>query len=188
MKIIKNIILQPISFYKRRKITNVINNSKGNRIFIFDIDNTIADTLPSLEIKHWKNESDRVQTLAIFVKMHRLLNILYLNKRNTIYFLSARSYFSFKSTFNWLSNMELPVEKDKIFITRTAEEKKKIFKQLKLDKLNIYYFDDLAYLESNNNIVFYTDLIEYFRNLAKKNKIKYYGLQELTKFISKTKN
>lgn len=187
MKIIKNFILQPISFYKRRNITKLINNSKGNRIFIFDIDNTIADTLPSLEINIWKTESDRVKTLAIFVKMHRLLNSLYLNKRNTIYFLSARSYFSFKSTFNWLSNMKLPVEKDKIFITRTAEEKKKIFEKLNLDKLNIYYFDDLAYLESNNNIFFYTELIEYFRNLAKKNKIKYYGFDELTKFIAKNK-
>ena len=43
----------------------------------------------------------------------------------------------------------------------------------------------LAYLEKNNRLILYNDLIDYFTNLSNQNKIKYYGLKELNKFIHK---
>lgn len=183
--VVKNIILYPFSYYKRVQTSLKINQTNNKRIFIFDIDNTVADTLPSLEVQHWKNESERVKTLAIFIKMHRLLKVLYSNKNNKIFFLTARSYLSFDATFFWLKEMNIPVEKDEVIITRTAKEKKRIFQNLNMASLNIYYFDDLAYLEKNNRLILYNDLIDYFTNLSNQNKIKYYGLKELNKFIHK---
>jgi hypothetical protein len=186
-KMLKNIIVFPFTYYKRKKIVRLINQTESYRVFIFDIDNTIADTLPSLELNHWKNEAERIATLPIFIKMHRLLKILYSNKRNKIYFLTARSYFSYEATYTWLKEMELPVERDEIFITRTAEEKKEIFKEVDLKRLNVYYLDDLAYLASKNNLLLHKDLIEYFQQLSEKKIIKFFGINELEEFIRKTK-
>jgi uncharacterized HAD superfamily protein len=115
--------------------------------------------------------------------MHHLLRILYKYKRNKIYYLTARSYLSYEATYNWLTSMNLPVEKKNIVITRSATEKKRIIEKINLTGSHLYYIDDLSYLSKTKGIILYTDLISYFQNLNNSKKITYFGLKEIKRFL-----
>ena len=101
-QIIKNILSYPIAYFILLKTRKLIIGSSNKRIFLFDIDNTIADSWHSLTLNIWANENERLKGLAIFLRMRKLVTILQKNKNNQVIFLTARSYFSRQTTENWL--------------------------------------------------------------------------------------
>jgi hypothetical protein len=186
--ILKNFVLTPIAIIVRFIAINKIRRYKNKRVFIFDIDNTIADSIPSFNVKKWKSESERVATLAVFVKMNRLINILYNNPNNKIFFLTARGYFSYNATIKWLKSLNFPVGKYDVFITRTAHEKVNILKKVVSTKNNIYYIDDLSYINNDGSLITYADIISKLNIMHTKKIIHFFDIRKINQFINSEKS
>lgn len=175
---LKELLLLPLTLSIRLKAIKTINTCTKKRIFLFDIDNTIADTIPSFE--HYSNvsEAERISTLAFFIKMHRLIRILKRSPNNKVIFLTARGFKSKQATIQWLTQFGFPPRTDELFIVRNASEKIKILKKISTNSV-IYFIDDLAYLEKNGTIQVYNDLIKKVEKL----KLKYFGLHQIKNAI-----
>ena len=78
-QLIKNILSYPIAYFILLKTRKLIIGSSNKRIFLFDIDNTIADSWHSLTLNIWANENERLKGLAIFLRMRKLVTILQKN-------------------------------------------------------------------------------------------------------------
>jgi len=175
---VKDILSYPIAFYILIKAKKNICYFKEKRIFLFDIDNTIANSWHSLTLNHWTSENERLKGLAIFLRMKKLLSILQSNKNNKIFFLTARSYFSRATTIEWLTENGILVENSELIITRTAEDKIKIIKALPLNNFKkIYFIDDLSHKHETMHVEMFEKEIRAIEELAKKHNqtFSYYG-------------
>lgn len=90
--------------YFTNKFKKKIKNSE-NKVYIFDIDNTIANTWPSF-LQSYSTLEERLLSLAVFHKMREhILDIS--SKGNKVIFLTARPYNTYSLTFTWLKNLGL---------------------------------------------------------------------------------
>lgn len=175
---LKELLLLPLTLSIRFKAIKTINTCLKKRIFLFDIDNTIADTIPSFENYSNVPEAKRISTLAFFIKMHRLIRILKSSPNNKIIFLTARGFKSKQATIKWLTQFGFPPAQDELFIVRNASEKIKILSKINT-KNKLYFIDDLAYLEKNGTIQVYDELIKKVEKLN----LKYFGLTQIENII-----
>jgi hypothetical protein len=184
---LKELLLLPLTLINRYRAINTIQNCTQRRIFLFDIDNTIADTIPSFE--HYSNvsEAKRVSTLAFFIKMHRIIRILKKSPNNKVIFLTARGFKSKKVTQDWLTSFGFLPKSNELFIVRNAKEKINILQKTKTQN-TIYYIDDLAYLENDGKVVVYKKLINYIHQLTEHKKIIYFGLDAINTFNALVKH
>ncbi|HMZ47166.1 MAG TPA: hypothetical protein PLU36_10205 [Chitinophagaceae bacterium] len=185
-QLIKNILSYPIAYFILLKTRKLIIGSSNKRIFLFDIDNTIADSWHSLTLNIWANENERLKGLAIFLRMRKLVTILQKNKNNQVIFLTARSYFSRQTTENWLHENGILQTSKNLIITRTAKDKINIIKSLPLAKLKIFYIDDLSHKHEKGTVEMFEDEINCIKKLEKLNtkNFTYYGKSEIDKFCS----
>lgn len=184
-QVIKNILSYPIAKFILLKTILRIKLTKEKRIFLIDIDNTVANTWPSLLIS-WPNEKQRLKGLAIFIKMKLLLDILAISNNNRIIFLTARSYFSRGVTYEWLKENGLINNPKNLIITRTAADKINIIKHLcKVCKTKkFYYVDDLAHKYETGNTEFFNKEIDIVNKICNTNQnILYYNYKKLEHFI-----
>ncbi|MEI2710159.1 MAG: hypothetical protein V9E96_14275 [Chitinophagaceae bacterium] len=182
---LKELLLLPLTLLNRNKAIKAIESCIENRIFLFDIDNTIADTIPSFENYSNLSEAKRVSSLAFFIKMHKLIRILKKSPNNKIIFLTARGFRSNKVTKKWLLDFGFNISNDEFFIVRKADEKIKIIKALHLNCKQLYVIDDLSYLKKTGEVMIYDKLVIILNKLSAQKKLKYYGINEIMGFIYK---
>lgn len=157
-----------------------LNNVRYNvqkDIYIFDIDNTIADTWPSLIVKY-HNEKSRLLNLPFFQKIKEILLRLDSDKNVKLIFMTARHYRYFFITYRWLKNLGLSVNYKDVIIVSNPAEKLWLLKRIKTNKL-VYYFDDLSYNHENGEIKFYHQEIKDLENLPFICHIGYHKIKEI---------
>ena len=141
-----------------------------NRIIIFDIDNTVANTWPSL-LKKNMNEKERLSNLKPFENIVKL--ILNYNKNGEkIIFMSARDYRFYNITKSWIKNN--CIKNFDLILVSNVYEKLKLLKIFK--NKNITFYDDLSYSHENEVTLFYEDVL---RKLKELNNVKHIGYNEL---------
>lgn len=143
----------------RVQIRSDVKNTNFVRYIFFDIDNTIADSWPSLQLTHWVSYSQRISSLAVFLNMRRVLMTLYSNPNNRIFFITARSYNSWFATVNWLRANGIPADLSRTIITNTAPEKLQLLTSLTGKTKFIYWIDDLSYNHEFGDVKYYEDLL-----------------------------
>lgn len=188
IQILKNALSYPLAKIILLKSIIKIKKIKKPRIILIDIDNTVANTWPSL-LENWPNETTRLASLAIFIKMKNLINTLQQNPNCSIFFLTARSYFSRKITYEWLTSNDLIEQHDKLIITRTAADKIEIIKTLckHCNNKKFYFIDDLAHKYETGKLEFFVDELNQIKLLQQKypTKINYFGIDTIHKIIKK---
>lgn len=135
---------------------------QGSNVYIFDIDNTIADTCGQ---KHLTNVKD-------FPKMISLVK----EKRQTgmVYFLSARNILTYSSTQKWLQKRGFKnPEYELIFVTEPYK-KLKILSHAISKGLQVEYYDDLCYNHENGLIKKYDEVLKSVTAL----KLTYKGIDD----------
>lgn len=163
--------LQHFLFYRAIRTNSKI-------ILLIDIDNTIADTWPTLN-KTWKSESERLLKLNPFQPVISNLLKNYSPKEHQWVFLSSRNYFSHLVTINWLKKNNLPASWENVILVQSPMEKIELIN--KYVKNKIVYFDDLSYNHENGEMKFYEKEIE----LIKINDyVEYHGYAEISKIIN----
>lgn len=164
-------------------ILSRLKKGKYTRVFIFDIDNTIADTWYSFNVPYFKNSQHRLSSLPIFIRMRRLIDILYKNPNTLVLFLTARSLLDYQTTYNWLKSQGFPLKYSNLFIVNSPKFKVRILKALENQKLNVYYIDDLSYNQENGEIKFYdSDINEIIKITALHKHIKHFGYADIERF------
>lgn len=140
-------------------------------VYLVDIDNTLADTWPSLQELVYDKEQDRYRSLSVFLGMRKLI----VCKRNSakVIFISARSFLSYRTTQHWLRSCGLD-GCDLILVAR-AEDKMYYLKTLISNGLSVVYIDDLSYNHEHGDMKLYDELIQEINGLS----LTYLGIKEI---------
>ncbi|NQX37798.1 hypothetical protein SAMN05421820_103202 [Pedobacter steynii] len=140
-------------------------------VYIVDIDNTLADTWPSLQELVHPNEQDRYRSLSVFLGMRKF--ILCKRKSAKVIFISARSFLSYQSTQEWLRSCGLD-GCDLILVARAAD-KMYFIKTLISSGLKVVCVDDLSYNHEHGEMKLYHELIQELNELP----LIYLGIKEI---------
>ena len=135
---------------------------KGSSVFIFDIDNTIANTCGQ---KHLTGVNDFPEMINL-VKEKR--------EQGMVYFLSARNITTYYSTQQWLKKRGFrEPDYHLIFVTEPSMKIKVLINAINKG-LQIEYFDDLCYNHENGRIKKYDTVINEIQQL----KLIYKGIED----------
>ncbi len=170
MKILLKLILK--LFYHLRFYRIISNTIKP--IVIIDIDNTIADTWPTIN-EIWDNTFERHINLKPLLPVIGYIKSNYPNSKFQWIFLTSRNYYLHNTTRKWLMKSSMFVERN-IILVQSPSEKIDLFKKY-LNK-SFVYFDDLSYNHENNKVLFYEDALQYIKS---RGDIIYFGYSDLEK-------
>ena len=152
------------------KLRNIIRT----KVCFIDIDNTIANTWPTL-IDYTCDEERRYLELKYFPAVLDLL-LEYKNCGYKVVFLTARLPRYFDVTKFWLNCLPKLKGDFQLFLVSNPKFKLK-FVRWGFFKKDIIYIDDLSYNSEKGVTFFYEDCIQYIR----KRKVKYIGFEDLIK-------
>jgi hypothetical protein len=148
-------------------ILNVFNREK---LVIFDIDNTVADTWPSF-LGNYISNRERLANLKPFKSIVEII-LKHKSDGDKIIFMSAREYPYYGMTKKWLEDNCLK-SFDLILVSCPIEK----LRLLKLfPKKDIIYYDDLSHSHEKGSVRFYKEVLA---DLACLRNIKHIGYNEL---------
>jgi hypothetical protein len=147
-------------------------NKARQKLHIFDLDNTLADTYPSL------NNPDKIkmyQELPIHESMVNIVN-KEINKNELCIILSARDYKYKNPTRLWM-NKHLSKKDIPFFLVPSAKDKLPYLEKATVSFREVVYYDDLSYNHENGKVKLYSDIINKVRSMP----IKYFGHEGINK-------
>ncbi|WP_449440724.1 hypothetical protein [Pedobacter steynii] len=159
-------------YFKYRFRKSIKSVDEKGEVYLVDIDNTLADTWPSLQQYVYRSESHRYESLSIFIGMRKFLLDKTKSKKRII-FISARSYLDYFSTRKWLSANGL--NPHCIILVRRAEDKLDYINELLNKGISTIYIDDLSYGHEFGEMKLYEKVISKLKKLP----IKYLGVKEI---------
>ena len=173
-------ILRTVAAGWFRIIIFFLKTRRNQTAYVFDIDNTIADTWPSL-VAEYPSERTRLLTLEVFEGMQKI--IMNLQSRNIeIFYLSNRSVLSYLVTIRWLRLMGFQASVSNVMLVNAPVEKIRILEKLSA-KRRIKYIDDLAYGHESGAIKLYVEVIEKLSSL----RLRHFGKNVVDRINSRQK-
>ncbi len=162
-KILKNILGGFINkrFYKLAHNT-MIKLPKGSKVFIFDLDNTLADTFGQ---KH-------LTDVAHFPKMIELVKQKI--TEGPVYFLTARNITTYKTTKQWLQNRGFSFPNQQLLFVTEPHHKIALLHSAIAKGLQIEYYDDLSYNHEKGEVKYFDEVIKVISSLP----ISYKGIND----------
>jgi len=152
----------------RRAIRNL---RSGQKVYLVDIDNTLADTWPSLKDCIYHCENQRYQTLSIFIGMRNYL--LEIQKLHKVIFISARNYLTYGTTKRWLA--ECGMEGSELILVPDTMEKIYFLLELIMLKKEVVFIDDLSYNHEHGEVKSYDLMLSLLDQLP----LTYIGINEI---------
>jgi hypothetical protein len=164
-------------WYKLRFRIALSRIQRDKHIYFVDIDNTLADTWPTLNPRNHSSERERMNSLAIFMGMRSFILNLMKDEKNKIIFLTARNILAHPVTFEWLKKNGIEVGFADIIVVSSAGQKIGYIRRAQGKKYAITYIDDLSYNHEHGNMKLYEAVISSVNDL----KVAYLGLEEITR-------
>jgi hypothetical protein len=154
--------------------------SKSNRRkLLLDIDNTLADTWPSLS-QTWESEQSRHLALAPILPVIQYLQSRYSVDEYDWIFLTSRKYNMRKATIEWLRSQQLPARNGNVILVQSPAEKVELIK--KYLKQPAAYYDDLSYNHEKGEVRFYHNEIAEIKRIAI---VEFFGYGEINEIVKK---
>lgn len=160
-KILKRGAFGLFNGYYRRQFNRFCIAAGKCKLFIIDIDNTIADTM------QWEREHPGKR-----IKVAELLPLLSMKQwleeetaGGKIVYLSARNYWQKGKTKQWLQQHGFMREDELLVLVPSAKDKIAYLEEAVKRKTEVVYVDDLSYLRPNGQQGFYEDLIRQVKKL-----------------------
>jgi FMN phosphatase YigB (HAD superfamily) len=163
-------------------IHHLVGYGKVKRVYVFDIDNTLADTWPSYLKKH-TSEKERLEQLPVFTSMRNFVVKCQQHSENRVVFLTHRSVLTFGITMNWLRKNKMNCTARDLVIVGSPSDKIDFIYRLS-SKYKVRYIDDLSYNHEIGEIKYYSTIIDQ----VKKMPIRYYSKAVIDRFNSSKKN
>lgn len=164
VRIINRIIyVVQVSILNWITILKLTTKKHKKELFICDIDNTIADTWPSL-VDPPSDVHYLYQNLPVLIgpgdyvrgKMSEDNNIVFLTARDEVYYDDTKKWLK-KNNF-WISG------KCNLLLVKKAQHKLFHIKYL-VRKYEVIYMDDLSYNHEHGVVLFYDEMIDNIRSL-----------------------
>ncbi|MCW5907694.1 MAG: hypothetical protein KIS94_07545 [Chitinophagales bacterium] len=168
--------------YFHRVFQNFIKQHAGKSIFIFDIDNTIAHTYPSL-LNQYNSEAERHLSLQVFPSMQQLTSAIERSPSRCVLFLTARSYKMYRPTLQWLQQNGFPAAKQNVVVVPDAKTKLRYIESVLPLQPKLWLIDDMSYHHEHGEVKFYDNEIR----LLLKMPLRYIGYQTIRRFQNKIK-
>lgn len=155
-------------------------NNANRSLYIFDIDNTIGNTYPTLT-RQYPSETERLLSIPVFPRMKVLLNNLLTSPSRKVIFLTSRSYLAWNTTYLWLNQNGIAVAKSDVIIVSSPAQKTEFIKKILPRSKPVTFIDDLSYNHENGQVKFYDTEIQLISGLS----LRYVGYKTILRFNSK---
>lgn len=152
-------------------------------LYIFDIDNTIGNTYPTLNQK-FATDKERILSVAPFERMKNLVVALQQSKSRKVLFMTSRSYLQWILTCDWLIQNHIPASLFDVIIVNSPAEKIRLISSICPRQKKITYIDDHSWNHENGQVKFY----EPDKLAAENLPIRYIGYKTILRFNSKIRN
>lgn len=171
------LILNRLSFiYFYCWFTIKLNNWSNKKTIVFiDIDNTIADTWPSLNARRSRSKNMH-EHLSVHEGMRAFVTKYYLSIPNMqVIYLSARKISLFNSTRRWLSKHQFTNHESSLILVSRPKDKLHYLKRAVQNKRSVVYIDDLSYNHEKGAVYFYDNVITQVTEMP----IVYFGFHQI---------
>lgn len=148
-------------------------------IYFIDIDNTLADTYPTLS-QNFPSECYRYQHIPSFQNLCALSNKINNSSSRKCIFISARPINYFFVTKNWLK-FHTKIENPTLFLVGEPEDKLSFYKTALSVKKRVTVIDDLSHNHEKGNTLFYEEIINQLKSLS----LRYIGYSTISQFNNK---
>lgn len=177
-KLILDIINSTLyNFYKCKLIIQLAFINKNQTLVFIDIDNTIADTWPSIKSAKYSNEFERHKNLIAFEGMKKYIQSQFRGGQHKVIYLTARYFNLINVTKSWLLSNGFFYRKDNLILI-SKPRLKPTFLKLAINKnYKVIYIDDLSYNHENGEIKFYENVIKEVEAMS----VSYIGYKEINK-------
>jgi hypothetical protein len=145
-----------------------------------DIDNTIGNTYPTLT-RQYQTETERLLSIPVFPRMKKLLNCLLKSPSRKVIFLTSRSYLTWNTTHQWLTQNGILAAKSDIIIVSSPAQKIDFINKILPRNKPVTVIDDLSYNHENGQVKFYDTEIQLISGLS----LRYIGYKTILRFNSK---
>lgn len=160
-----------ISYHKKYR-QFIKSQTEKEHLFIFDLDNTLANTFPQL---HKADTDEMYRTIPPFQNMLNIARKAF-NSDSPCLILTARDYNYRTATEYWLKE-NLKINDIPLFIVPKASDKIAYLKIADKNFKNVTYYDDLSYNHEKGDVKFYSKEIEILQDMP----IVYIGYKEILK-------
>ncbi|MBG6234385.1 hypothetical protein IWX76_000940 [Pedobacter sp. CAN_A7] len=172
-QLIKVIVYRTFDLFFRYRFNRCIKNlNKKDKVYLVDIDNTLADTWPSLQNYVYRNDNHRYGSLSIFIGMRNFI-LEKIQDKDRVVFISARGYLNYFSTLKWLSGNGL--NSINLILVDRAEDKLAYITELLERKIAVVYIDDLSYGHEYGEVRLYEKMLLKLNTLP----VEYLGVKEI---------
>lgn len=155
-------------------------NNPNRSLYIFDIDNTIGNTHPTLT-RQYQSETERLLSISVFPRMKKLVNSVLNSPSRKVIFLTSRSYLTWGPTHQWLVQNGIDVAKSDVIIVSSPAQKTDFIKKILPRNKPVTFIDDLSYNHENGQVKFYDTEIQLISGLS----LRYIGYKTILRFNSK---
>ena len=128
--------------------------NRNKRIFLFDIDNTVANTWPSFT-NNFKSRRKRLLGLSVFINMRALICQIIKDKNNKVIFLTSRRFYDLFVTFKWLRSVGINITIFDVIIVNPKTKIQLIQNAIKFFNPQLFYIDDMTYNHENGKMKTY---------------------------------
>jgi hypothetical protein len=175
-----NLIKYPLTAFLQRQEFNsfvkTIDSFKNDStLFVFDIDNTLTCTWPSLLIKY-PSEEQRVLSLAVNLNSLAYLKSKLVLGNAKVVFLSHRSFKIKQSTIEWLNSVIGMKTELNVYFASSPAVKIKFLEHACRNFSNVELIDDLSFNHERGNRLFYSSVIKSVKSISN---LKYNGVEFL---------
>ncbi len=163
MRKIKDGLLYLMRSWFRFLFIRYTKKHRSREIFLFDLDNTLADTWPCYFI-HYDSYSDKLKSLPVFLGVYQKVMALQ-SAGHPVFFITARNYTGYSATIAWLKSIRIRASIANVIIVNSTEEKLALIKKAVQYHPQITYFDDLSYNHEHGETKYYISTISEFNKL-----------------------
>jgi hypothetical protein len=150
--------------------------NRKKSIYIFDLDNTLGDTYPTL-IHRNPNELQRLAQIKAFPRMCSLANRVAQSPSRVVFVLTARQYSTQKITEQWIANAGIDIPASHIFIVLSPMQKIILLKWIAWFCPRITFIDDMSYNLEKGEVKFYDKAIA-----SLPLRVRYIGYKTIVRF------
>ena len=162
-------------YFKARYTLKLQQFVKGDHLVFIDIDNTIADTWPSL-INNTLSARKRHAALPVLFGMKNFVIEKYLAKEKIqVIYLSARHTLLYNTTKNWLKQNQFSSFNTSVILVQHPIHKIYFIEKAVKKGHAITYIDDLSYHHEHGSVAMYDEIIQRVQALP----VHYIGFDEI---------
>lgn len=138
--------------------------NSGSSLYVFDIDNTIGNTYPTLQ-KKYGSEKERLLSIPVFPKIKSVVQQLLKSESRKVIFLTARSYKTWSVTHEWLSKNDINASLSDVIIVSAPQQKIEFLQTILPRNKRVVFVDDMSWNHENGEVKFYENEIRILSGL-----------------------